>query len=129
MALPPTTKFPKQDMPPPGGYPPLDISKRLPGPRMSGVGLIALVGGVMAVGFYKVAQGNQERRGWKNEKRDIRASLLPYLQAEEDARFVQVWDKRVEQEGRIMKGVEGWIPGQNVYETGVWMPPGDNRFG
>ncbi len=36
---------------------------------------------VMAYGFYKVGQGNRERRGIKAEHFAMRASLVPFLQA------------------------------------------------
>ena len=122
-----STKY-VQDLPPPGGYKPLDFSKRLPGPRMSGLGIFTVVGVMITYGFYTVFQGNNKRRELKAEKRYVRASLLPFLQAEEDARYLRERAYSIELERRIMRDVPGWEVGKSVYHT-TWMPPGDNRYG
>lgn len=41
-------------------------------------------------GFYQIGQGNQKRRVLKEEKLTARAVLIPFLQAEEDRRYVKV---------------------------------------
>ncbi|MQL74697.1 hypothetical protein Taro_007060 [Colocasia esculenta] len=33
------------------------------------------------------------------------------------------WKKYLEEEARIMKDVPGWKVGENVYNSGKWMPP------
>jgi NADH dehydrogenase (ubiquinone) 1 alpha subcomplex subunit 13 len=38
-------------------------------------------------------------------------------------RFVKEWKKYLEEEARIMKDVSGWKVGENVYNSGKWMPP------
>lgn len=82
----------------------------------------------MSYGFYKMIGGNVERRQLKVEKREVRATILPFLQAEEDARYLQQVAKRTEIERRIMQGVPGFEAGKNHYNT-TWMPPFDNKFG
>ncbi|KAK2967883.1 hypothetical protein RJ640_009953 [Escallonia rubra] len=59
----------------------------------------------------------------KEEKYAARVAILPLLQAEEDERFVVEWKKYLEEEARIMKDVPGWKVGENVYNSGRWMPP------
>jgi NADH dehydrogenase (ubiquinone) 1 alpha subcomplex subunit 13 len=109
-----------QDMPPPGGFPIIDISKRLPGPRMSGAGLFLLLGLVMAYGKYYTYEGAAILHTWKDEKRAIRAVVYPFMQAEYDIRFLQKQAKFHEFERRVMEGVEGWEVGKNHYHT-TWM--------
>lgn len=124
----PLKRGPIQDLPPPGGYPGLDLNRRLPGPRMSGAAMFLAVGGMMSFGFYKVIESNTERRELKKEKREMRAALIPFLQAEEDARFVQRRNEVKEREVLIMG--EGWEGAKSPYSTpGVWTPPADNRVG
>jgi NADH dehydrogenase (ubiquinone) 1 alpha subcomplex subunit 13 len=36
---------------------------------------------------------------------------------------VKEWKKYLEEEARIMKDVPGWKVGENVYNSGKWMPP------
>jgi NADH dehydrogenase (ubiquinone) 1 alpha subcomplex subunit 13 len=36
---------------------------------------------------------------------------------------VKEWKKYLEEEARIMKDVSGWKVGENVYNSGKWMPP------
>ena len=78
--------------------------------------------GAMVYGFYQIGQGNAQRRALKEEKLTARAVLIPFLQAEEDRRYVKANAKRVEMEEKIMANVEGWKSGENVYNT-TWMPP------
>ena len=95
---------------------------------MSGLAIFAVVGGMVTFGFAKVLESNHKRRELKVEKRFVRATLLPFLQAEEDARYLREWAHNVELERRIMQGVPGWEVGKSPYHT-TWMPPGDNRYG
>ena len=84
----PLNSRPVQDMPPKGGYKPIGFAKRLTTPRMSGGALFAVVTGMCLTGFYMMGEGNRNRRALKLEKREARAAIIPYLQAEEDARYV-----------------------------------------
>ncbi|MBA0841094.1 hypothetical protein Goarm_003609 [Gossypium armourianum] len=62
-------------------------------------------------------------RALKEEKFAARRAILPVLQAEEDERFVKEWKKYLEYEAEVMKDVPGWKVGENVYNSGRWMPP------
>ncbi|MBA0725153.1 hypothetical protein Golax_021758 [Gossypium laxum] len=62
-------------------------------------------------------------RALKEEKFAARRAVLPVLQAEEDERFVKEWKKYLEYEAEVMKDVPGWKVGENVYNSGRWMPP------
>lgn len=74
-------------------------------------------------GFYALGQSNIERREYRQEKLQRRAYLLPFLQAEADARYEQARRKAVAEEAEIMKDIPGWAPGASVYKGGRWAPP------
>ncbi|KAF2576813.1 hypothetical protein F2Q68_00001334 [Brassica cretica] len=38
-------------------------------------------------------------------------------------RFVSEWKKYLDYEADVMKDVPGWKVGENVYNSGRWMPP------
>jgi len=78
------------------------------------VTLFAVGAVVMAYGFYKVGQSNHARREEREEIVRARKALVPFLQSEEDARWVE---KSREFYGK--RGVDGEV---NVYKT-RWMPP------
>ena len=58
----------------------------------------------------------------KQELEIARINLLPMLQAEADRRYIRQRKQQVEEEEKIMEGVEGWVVGESVYKT-RWMPP------
>ena len=112
-----------QDGPPEGGFPQVRV-RRAPRKQGSGALAVLLLGGVMAYGFYQVGQGNQQRRKDAAEKREARAALLPFLQAEEDARFLQQQELVLQQEAEIMEKRSDWTVGESVYNSDkVWAPP------
>ena len=51
----------KQEMPPKGGYPPIEYARNIPKRGPSGVALFIGGAAVMAFGFYKVIMGNRQR--------------------------------------------------------------------
>eukprot|EP00243_Klebsormidium_subtile_P003021 TRINITY_DN16155_c0_g1_i1.p1 TRINITY_DN16155_c0_g1~~TRINITY_DN16155_c0_g1_i1.p1 ORF type:complete len:143 (+),score=28.07 TRINITY_DN16155_c0_g1_i1:405-833(+) len=112
-----------QDGPPPGGFPGVRYARRIPntGPHgytVFGIGAVAIMWG-----FYQVGQGNKIRAAYKMEKLSARYAVVPFLQAEEDARFVRAKQRQIEEEAKIMKDVPGWVPGESVYNTKRWIPP------
>lgn len=113
-----------QDGPPPGGFPSIRFARRIPSTGPAGATLFAVGAAVMAFGFYRVGQGNRERRALKAEKAARRAALYPALQAEEDRRWVAAAGAAVENEAALMKNVPGWKAGASVYSDGArWVPP------
>ena len=111
-----------QDGPPPGGFPAIRYARRVPSSGPTGTALFAVTAALMGYGFYKVGQTNIERRALKEEKRAVRAALVPVLQAEEDRRFVEAQAAAQEREAKIMGKVPGWKVGERPYEK-AWMPP------
>ncbi|CAM9932309.1 unnamed protein product [Ascophyllum nodosum] len=109
MATPVGTGPIVQDVAPKGGYPPIQIARRLPesrGPR--GAVILGLVTLTMAVGYYRLGQANKARRAEKHEKRLARIALMPMLQAEEDRKIVLT--KRFQQQLQqgMHESMESW---------------------
>ena len=70
-----------------------------------GLTLFAVGAAIMAYGFYKVGQGNKARRWVKHEQLERRLALVPFLQAEEDRRWVNAKAEFDATEAEVMKGV------------------------
>ncbi|KAF7237102.1 NADH dehydrogenase [ubiquinone] 1 alpha subcomplex subunit 13 [Varanus komodoensis] len=80
----------KQDMPPPGGYGPIDYKRHLPRRGLSGYSLFAIGIGIMFYGYYSIAKWNRERRRLNIEDLEARVALLPLLMAEDDRRYTRI---------------------------------------
>lgn len=98
------------------------FARRVPSSGPSGLTLFAVTGFIMGWGLYKAGQGNKERRLLKAEKLDARKALLPFLQAEEDRRFVKAYSSFQQRQAEVMKDVPGYNADESVYKT-RWMPP------
>mmetsp|Transcript_6920 Transcript_6920/g.16181 ORF Transcript_6920/g.16181 Transcript_6920/m.16181 type:complete len:155 (+) Transcript_6920:183-647(+) len=105
------------------------VARTLPKTQIRGSYLFLGTALICAAGYYQVGQVNQRRRFFKEDKRERRAAILPFLQAEEDARYVRAQARDVEFESRVMSGVPSWEAGKSVYNTREWMPPADQRVG
>jgi len=118
-----------QDGPPPGGFPAVRYARRIANSGPSGLTVLLVSSAVIGWGMYQVGQGNIHRRGLKAEKIAARQAILPLIQAEEDARFVREKEKLLEEEAQVMANVVGWKVGENVYNSGRWMPPATGKLG
>ena len=106
-----------QDGPPPGGFPSIRYARRIPSTGPTGVTMFAVGAVVMAYGFYKVGQSNHARRDERNEIIKARKALIPFLQAEEDSRWVSKYH-----EFYAKRNISIEDDDQQVYKT-RWMPP------
>uniref|UniRef100_A0A671MCU5 NADH dehydrogenase [ubiquinone] 1 alpha subcomplex subunit 13 n=2 Tax=Sinocyclocheilus TaxID=75365 RepID=A0A671MCU5_9TELE len=79
----------KQDMPPTGGYGPVDYRRNLPRRGLSGYSMFGVGVGLMVFGYWRLFRWNRERRRLHIEELEARISLLPLLQAEHDRRWVR----------------------------------------
>jgi len=78
---------------------------------------------LMAWGFYRVGQTNQERNAQKLEERQVRYAMAPLLQAESDNLYLLREIENLKREREVMKNVEGWKVGASPYNNSeVWMP-------
>ncbi|KEZ44665.1 hypothetical protein SAPIO_CDS2738 [Scedosporium apiospermum] len=73
-----------QDMPPAGGYAPVQYKRNLPFRGFRPRTYLLGIGVVMAYGWYKLVSGIRETNEYAREKMWARIHLLPVLQAEED---------------------------------------------
>ncbi|PSR82424.1 NADH-ubiquinone oxidoreductase subunit [Coniella lustricola] len=73
-----------QDMPPVGGYGPVQYKRNLPARGFKPATLLAIGGGVMLYGWWRYGKGAREQRELAREKMWARIHLIPVLQAEED---------------------------------------------
>lgn len=114
-----------QDMAPSGGYAPIDIRRNVPKSvnARSATGLFLGGAAVMAWGFYRVGTFNVHRRKLKAEVKEVRLAIMPLLQAEEDARYVEAKKKYGKWEKEVMEDVPGWDADLNVYKTRSFMQP------
>ncbi|XP_077188148.1 NADH dehydrogenase [ubiquinone] 1 alpha subcomplex subunit 13 [Paroedura picta] len=113
----------KQDMPPPGGYGPIDYKRHMPRRGLSGYSLFAIGIGSMIFGWYRIMKWNRERKRLALEDLEIRVALLPLLMAEEDRRILRILRQNFEEEAKIMKDVPGWTVGESRFHTTRWVTP------
>ncbi|XP_056302835.1 NADH dehydrogenase [ubiquinone] 1 alpha subcomplex subunit 13 [Danio aesculapii] len=113
----------KQDMPPPGGYGPVDYRRNLPRRGLSGYSMFAVGIGVMMFGYWRLCRWNRERRRMQIEDLEARIALLPLLQAEHDRQMLRMLRENLEEEATLMKDVPGWKVGENVFHTERWVSP------
>uniref|UniRef100_A0A6P5ISB6 NADH dehydrogenase [ubiquinone] 1 alpha subcomplex subunit 13 n=1 Tax=Phascolarctos cinereus TaxID=38626 RepID=A0A6P5ISB6_PHACI len=113
----------KQDMPPPGGYGPIDYKRNLPRRGISGYSMFAIGIGTLLFGHWGMMKWNQKRRRWLIEDLEARIALMPLLQAEEDRRNLRMLRENLEEEAVIMKDVPGWKVGESVFHTTRWVSP------
>ncbi|PHH60514.1 hypothetical protein CDD81_1604 [Ophiocordyceps australis] len=73
-----------QDMPPKGGYQPVQYKRNLPARGFRPGVLLLGMGGIMVYGWYKLIPGIREANELAREKMWARINLIPLLQAEED---------------------------------------------
>ncbi|KAI9735949.1 MAG: hypothetical protein M1834_001415 [Cirrosporium novae-zelandiae] len=78
-----------QDMPPAGGYEPVQYKRNLPVRGFRPAWYLLAMGGVMTYGFWKVIRGVREQNELAREKMWSRIHLIPLLQAEEDRDLVR----------------------------------------
>uniref|UniRef100_A0A2K5QS01 NADH dehydrogenase [ubiquinone] 1 alpha subcomplex subunit 13 n=1 Tax=Cebus imitator TaxID=2715852 RepID=A0A2K5QS01_CEBIM len=98
----------KQDMPPVGGYGPIDYKRHLPRRGLSGYSMLALGIGTLLYGYWKIVTWNRERRRLQIEDFEARIALMPLFQAETDRRVLHMLRENLEEEAIIMKDVPGW---------------------
>ncbi|XP_038185027.1 NADH dehydrogenase [ubiquinone] 1 alpha subcomplex subunit 13 [Arvicola amphibius] len=113
----------KQDMPPPGGYGPVDYKRNLPRRGLSGYSMFAVGIGALLFGYWRMMKWNRERRRLQIEDLEARIALMPLFQAEMDRRTLQLLRENLEEEAIIMKDVPDWKVGESVFHTTRWVPP------
>jgi len=103
--------------------------RRIPSTGPTGAALFAAYAGMFVYGFYQIGQGNKARRAVKEEKYNARGVIVPYLQAEEDRRYVKAYREKMAKENAIMANVPGWDAEEKRRSaSGRWFPPGQSTL-
>ncbi|KTW32671.1 uncharacterized protein T551_00156 [Pneumocystis jirovecii RU7] len=112
-----------QDMPPIGGFAPIQYKRNLPirGPRSSI--LLISVAFISVYGFYKYIQGVYEKRELKRENVWSRIHLIPLLQVEADRDLYRRKQAMRQVENQIMENIPGWDSEQPIYNTKTDITP------
>ncbi|KAJ1637152.1 GRIM-19 [Pavlovales sp. CCMP2436] len=118
-----STKALVQDGPPVGGYAEIKYKKNIPPKGPSNGALLLGFGVFTAYGWYFLVDSIQMRNRVKIEQYDSRMSLLPYLQAEEDHRYMEVRAILDEKEAQLMVDVPGWVVNKDNFNTVDWVRP------
>ncbi|XP_060073227.1 NADH dehydrogenase [ubiquinone] 1 alpha subcomplex subunit 13-like [Ylistrum balloti] len=100
----------RQEMPPQGGYKPVDWKQRIP--RALSGGRIML-GGSLIWGFFIAKKKLVERRYIldKRELMDSRVAIAPFLLAEQQRQEMTRFRENRDYENELMKDVDGWVTG------------------
>ncbi|CEP15976.1 hypothetical protein [Parasitella parasitica] len=106
-----------QDLPPAEGFPEIKYRRYLPKRGPSGMVILAGVTAICGFGFYKVFQGNLERRELKRENLWARINLVPLLTAEADRDTYRRTEAAKAREEEIMKDIKDWKAGESVYNN------------
>ncbi|XP_061457695.1 NADH dehydrogenase [ubiquinone] 1 alpha subcomplex subunit 13 [Rhineura floridana] len=118
----------RQDMPPPGGYGPIDYKRNLPRRGLSGYSLFAIGVGTLVFGYYRIFKWNRERRRLNIEDLETRIALMPLLMAENDRRTLRMLRENLDEEAKIMKDVPGWQVGESRFHTTRWTFPAPDEL-
>ncbi|XP_022920790.1 NADH dehydrogenase [ubiquinone] 1 alpha subcomplex subunit 13 [Onthophagus taurus] len=101
----------RQDMPPPGGYKPINF-KRIPAKTyFSGFTMIAGYLGVTAGAAYVYYLTCKKVHREDIEERSARFALTPLLTAERDREYLKQLRRNRDEERELMKNVDGWVVG------------------
>ncbi|WVQ84511.1 hypothetical protein IAT38_006665 [Cryptococcus sp. DSM 104549] len=112
----------RQDMPPAGGYEPVKYKRNLPARGPSGLVLFAGMALICGIGWYRVGQGNAEKRELLREKTWSRINLVPVILAEQDRDVYRREQAALAREKEIMEDVPGWEVGKSSYNTKRYTP-------
>ncbi|XP_078279674.1 NADH dehydrogenase [ubiquinone] 1 alpha subcomplex subunit 13 [Rhinoraja longicauda] len=113
----------RQDLPPPGGYGPVDYKRNIPRRGPSGYSMFGIGIGILMFGYWRLFKWNRERRRLQIEDLEARIAMLPLLHAEQDRRCLRLLRENLEEEAKIMKDVPGWKVGESVYHSNRWFYP------
>jgi len=111
-----------QDLPPTGGYGPIQFKRNLPVRGFRPAYYIYGMGALVTYGIYEVVQAIKEQQELSREKQWSRVYLLPLLQAEQDRDSVRRALAAEDREKFLMKDVKGWEYG-NIYNNDKFVRP------
>ncbi|CAH8518403.1 unnamed protein product [Heterobilharzia americana] len=119
----------KQEMPPPGGYAPLDFARKMPKNYIHG---FLVIGGLYTSTYFgfKIQRYRKAKRdAITREDQENRIALTPFILAEQQRLYLKQIRKNREYEEVLMKGVPDWKVGHwydyPVFHNprGLWCDP------
>ncbi|XP_045106751.1 NADH dehydrogenase [ubiquinone] 1 alpha subcomplex subunit 13-like [Portunus trituberculatus] len=112
---------PTQDLPPKGGYAPINFIRIPARSYFNGYQLFAGFGAVSAVAFYLYYKTYSMVRREDIEMRSGLLAIEPMLLAERDREFLKQIRRNRDEEAKLMANVEGWevgtYRGEPIYKT------------
>ncbi|XP_055325678.1 NADH dehydrogenase [ubiquinone] 1 alpha subcomplex subunit 13 [Sitodiplosis mosellana] len=130
MATPPV-----QDLPPPGGYNPINFKRVQLKPILSAKLMFAGYAALTAGAYYMYYLTDQKITREEIEMRSCRNVMLPIVFAERDREYLKQIRRNRDEEARLMANVEGWKVGtwfgEPVYKTvksDDWIDPSIQEF-
>ena len=125
---------PKQDMPPKGGYGPIDWVKKAPKKPVNGILFMTGIFAFSAANYYLYTLSRDRKKKLKYENFESRIALEPFLISERNRQFLLYLHKNREEETKLMKDVPEWEVGKwydyPVYHNprGLWTQPITDEF-
>ncbi|ODN01726.1 NADH dehydrogenase [ubiquinone] 1 alpha subcomplex subunit 13 [Orchesella cincta] len=111
----------KQDLPPPGGYKPINYLRVPAKTYFSGVQMFVLFNVITFGAIYIWSYSAERMRKLRTEDRSARLALQPMLFAEKDRLYLKRMRSLRDEEEELMKGVPGWVVGtywgEPIYHT------------
>ena len=112
-----------QDLPPKGGYAPIQWKRNLPSRGFNPRVYFAIITGICGYGFYKLIRVMRERNELAREKQWSRFYILPLLEAEADRDLYRRTQSLIQKEQEIMSEVPGFDATESVYNDGRFRKP------
>lgn len=130
MATPPV-----QDLPPEGGYNPINIKRVQLKPILSHRLLFGSFIGLTAGAWYMYYLTDKKIRREEIEMRSCRNVMIPIVMAERDREYLKTIRRNRDEEAKLMANVPGWKVGtwfgEPIYKTiekDVWIDPSFYEF-
>ncbi|KER23443.1 hypothetical protein T265_08664 [Opisthorchis viverrini] len=124
----------KQEMPPPGGYKPIDVLKKA-GKRPTN-GLLVVAGLYTSTYFGLQYQKwlKNKRKTQEREEEEVRIALSPFVFAEQERMYLRQLRRNRDYEAKLMEDVPGWKVGHwhdvPLFHNprGLWCDPNADEF-
>ncbi|KAH8877650.1 NADH dehydrogenase [ubiquinone] 1 alpha subcomplex subunit 13 [Schistosoma japonicum] len=119
----------KQEMPPPGGFPPVDVSRKMPKLYLHGLITLGALYASSFIGFKLAKRVKSKRIKIQRENQECRIALTPFILAEQQRLYLKQLRRNRDYEDNLMKDVAGWETGKwfdyPVYHNprGLWYDP------
>ncbi|KAG8236498.1 hypothetical protein J437_LFUL016410 [Ladona fulva] len=101
-----------QDMPPPGGYRPINFARNPAKQYFSGYTMFLGFAGMTTAAIYIYYLTSKKIKRDEIEMRSSRLALMPMLMAERDRQFLLQLRRNRDEEAKLMENVEGWEVGK-----------------